>query len=163
MIPSINPNWISGFADGEGCFAVTIYSRRDKKTPAVQFSFSIGLADRDLGIVKKIRDFFGVGFYAVRKNKDVQNAYYRCSGPNIIKEKIIPHFEKYPLQTEKRKNYELWKKAIKIWQSELPKKTRLLKLVAIRKKMNPKGRKKTTVWDKKKVVSYFECRDSSGG
>ena len=62
MTPSIDPNWVTGFADGEGCFAITIYSREKKKTPAVQFTFSIGLAERDLAIIKQIKDFFNVGF-----------------------------------------------------------------------------------------------------
>ena len=155
MTPSIDPNWITGFTDGEGCFAIIIYSRKEKKTPSVQFSYSIGLADRDILIIKKIKEFFDAGFYSIRKNKKRKDACYRCNGPNIIKEKIIPHFDKYTLQTEKKKSYELWKKAIKIWQSDLPKKERLLKLVEIRKKMNPKGRKKPTAWDKKRILAYF--------
>ncbi len=69
MTPSLNPDWITGFADGEGCFAIVIYSRESKKTPAVQFSFSIGLAERDIDIIKKIKEFFGGGFYSIRKNK----------------------------------------------------------------------------------------------
>lgn len=156
MTPSIDPNWISGFTDGEGCFAIVIYNREIKKTPAVQFSFSIRLAERDVDIIKRIKNFFGAGFYSVRKNKNAFNAYYKCSGPNIIKEKIIPHFDRYSLQTEKKKSYELWKKAINIWQSNLPKKERLLKLVEIRKNMNPRGRKKPTSWDKKRILLYFK-------
>lgn len=156
MTSSLDPKWVTGFTDGEGCFAIVIYSREHKKTPAVQFSFSIGLSERDLNIIKKIKDFFGGGFYSVRKNKGNRDAYYACNGPNIIKEKIISHFEKYPLQTEKKKSYELWKKAIGIWQSpEFSKKEKLLKLVKIREKMNPKGRKKPTVWNKERVLSYF--------
>ncbi|MFH1423642.1 MAG: LAGLIDADG family homing endonuclease [Candidatus Nealsonbacteria bacterium] len=158
MTPSLDPKWITGFVDGEGCFAIIIYSREDKKTPAVQFSFSIGLAERDLAMIKEIKRFFGVGFYSVRKNKGNKDAYYACNGVNVIKEKIIPHFEKYPLQTEKKKSFELWKKGIVIWQSKLSKKTKLLKLVEIRKLMNPKGRKKASVWNKKRVLSYFMPR-----
>ncbi|MDD3608032.1 MAG: LAGLIDADG family homing endonuclease [Candidatus Moranbacteria bacterium] len=159
MTLSINPNWITGFTDGEGCFAIVIYARDKKKTPCVQFSFSIGLAERDLNTVKKIQKFFRAGFYSVRKNKGNKDAYFACSGPNIIKEKIIPHFDKFPLQTEKRKSYKLWKKAIKIWQSKLPKEIKLLKLVGIREKMNPKGRKKPTVWSKKRINDYFKNAD----
>jgi len=155
MTPSLDPKWVTGFTDGEGCFAIIIYSRKDKKTPAVQFSFSIGLAERDIAIIKQIKEFFGGGFYSVRKNKGNRDAYYACNGANIIKKRIIPHFDKYPLQTEKRKSYELWKEGIRIWQSKLPKKKKLLKLVEIREKMNPKGRKKPTAWNKKRILSYF--------
>ena len=155
MTPSLAPQWATGFADGEGCFAIIIYSRKEKKTPAVQFSFSIGLAERDLSIVKQIKDFFGGGFYSVRKNKGSKNACYACNGPNMIKKIIIPHFDKYPLLTEKKRSYELWKRGIKIWHSKLEKKQKLLKLVEIREKMNPKGRKKPTAWNKKRILSYF--------
>jgi hypothetical protein len=152
---SLDPKWITGFADGEGCFAINIYSREDRKTPAVQFGFSIGLSERDFAIVKKIKKFFGIGFCSIRKNKEDRDAYYACNGPNAIREKIIPHFDKYMLQSEKRESYELWEKGLNIWKSNLSKKEKLLKLVEIRKKMNPKGRKKPTMWSKGKILSYF--------
>lgn len=154
--PILNPNWITGFADGEGCFAINIYDRPIKKTPTVQFVFCIGLAERDFDVVKKIKEYFGGGFASRRKNKDVMDAYYGCSGTNLVQEKIIPHFDKYPLCSEKKKSYELWKQGIKIWQSDLPKKDKLLQLVAIRRKMNPKGRKKPSIWDENRILEYYK-------
>ena len=42
-----------------------------------------------------------------------------------------------------------------VWKSDLQKKEKLLKLLEIREQMNPKGRKKPTVWSKKRILSYF--------
>ena len=60
MVSLLKPEWVTGFADGEGCFYINICPpAKDRKTPAVQFGFSIGLSERDFDIVKSIKNFFG--------------------------------------------------------------------------------------------------------
>lgn len=44
----LNPNWITGFVDGEGCFKVYLNKRKDRKSGwHIQASFQISLHSRD--------------------------------------------------------------------------------------------------------------------
>lgn len=58
----LNPWYVSGFADGEGCFILTII--KDKKYKLgwrAACRFVISLNKKDLDLLNKIKDFFGVG------------------------------------------------------------------------------------------------------
>ena len=73
------------------------------------YSFAITLHKKDLDLLRKIKLFFGVGYivpvcqdkvcYAVSSVKDLINV-------------IIPHFDKYPLLTQKRADFVLFTSAI---------------------------------------------------
>lgn len=61
----LDPNWVTGFVDGEGCFSIII-EIKDISNWKVRASFEIdpcpsGVHSRDEGILYKIQDFFGVG------------------------------------------------------------------------------------------------------
>lgn len=73
-------------------------------------SFEIALNIKDLHILEGLKSYFGVG----RIYKHSENMMrYKVSS---IKELslIIQHFEKYPLMTQKRADFELFKKAVAI-------------------------------------------------
>ena len=58
-------------------------------------------------LLNKIKDYFGVGGIVTHK----ESIYYTVTNINELRDVIIPHFEKYPLITQKRADYELFKKA----------------------------------------------------
>lgn len=71
--------------------------------------FLIGLHKRDIGVLKDIQNYLGgIG----RIGKFAQDAY--ALRVNTISEmiKIIDHFDKYPLISQKRADYLLWKEII---------------------------------------------------
>lgn len=58
----LNPYYVTGFADGEGSFIVTINPHAGYRTGyRVKATFSIGLHKRDLALLKRIQQFLGVG------------------------------------------------------------------------------------------------------
>lgn len=70
-------------------------------------SFSLSQHKRNKEIVLYLQKFFGCG--RVRFSKRDQNYKFEVRGINDLTYKIIPHFTKYPLQTSKRKDFDLFK------------------------------------------------------
>jgi hypothetical protein len=95
------PWFVSGFTDGEGSFIATIYKNKEYRSGwQVQAIFSISLHTKDLPLLKGIQSFFGVGTIKVNKSKNT--VIYCVAGQKELIEVIIPHFDKYPLLTQKR-------------------------------------------------------------
>jgi LAGLIDADG endonuclease len=107
----INPNWITGFIDAEGCFSIII-EISDITKWRVRTSFEINLHIKDVGILYKIQSFFGVGAVYLRGYKNI--SVYRVSNIEYLRDIIIPHFNKYPLITQKSIDFYLWSKVILI-------------------------------------------------
>ena len=58
----LDPNFVSGFIDGEGSFSVTFIKDKSYKSGwQIKTSFSIGLHKKDLALLEKFKIFFGVG------------------------------------------------------------------------------------------------------
>lgn len=108
----IHPYFVTGFVDGEGTFGVFFRKGENRKFGySVSLSFSIGLHSKDRLLLERIQNYFcGIGVisehgsnvihYTVTKNRDIA--------------KIIEHFDKYPIITQKLANYILFKQAFEI-------------------------------------------------
>jgi len=107
----LNPNWITGFTDAEGCFTVII-SKRSNLNWRVQVSFEINLHIKDILILHSIKDFFNVGLISSRLDKN--NCVYRVTKIEDLINVIIPHFLNYPLISQKYADFLLWFKVIKL-------------------------------------------------
>ena len=130
----LDPWFTTGFTDGEGCFAIIIY--RDKRLSTgwrVQLSFQIALHQKDKVLLEQVRNYFGVGSITKRGEEMIQ---FRVSSEKDLKV-ILDHFEKYPLITKKRADYELFKKALNcINEKEHLSTEGLYKIVALKASMN---------------------------
>ncbi len=105
--------WIVGFADGEGCFHVSI-NRIPKMTLGWQVlpEFRIVQHEKDVSVLHKIKDYFGFGEVNINcKDHHGTRMNFRVRGlENLIK--IVGFFEKHQLQTSKRKNFEIFSEII---------------------------------------------------
>jgi len=104
---SLDPWFITGFVDGEGCFIVSITKNPRYKTGYdVRLWFSIGLNEKDKALLENIQSYFGVG----KIYKHTQDTYsYRVQSVKDL-QAIIVHFDKYPLITQKHADYQLFKR-----------------------------------------------------
>ena len=95
----LDPQWISGFVDGEGCFFVGI-NPHPEMTSGFQVlpEFTVVQHERDIQILHAFKEFFGCG--VVRKNHG-DRMCYRVRGLNHLSGRIIPFFESHPLKTKK--------------------------------------------------------------
>lgn len=89
-----NPNWLAGFATGEGCFYVVAQKRTSFKTGySFKLKFSIAQHYRDEALLKSLIDYFGCGI--LYKNRETFELVF--TNFTEIKDKIIPFFVKYPV------------------------------------------------------------------
>jgi hypothetical protein len=108
---NLDPNWITGFTDAEGCFTVII-SKRSTSNWRVQVSFEINLHKKDIMILHLIKEFCDVGLISSSLNRN--KCVYRVTKIEDLINVIIPHFITYPLLTQKYSDFLLWVKVIKI-------------------------------------------------
>ena len=105
------PYWVTGFTDGEGSFSLKVSrSSSTRSGYNVTPEFKIELHNRDILLLRKIHTFFGIG--TINEYVDRNKASYSVQSAKDIAKKIIPHFDKYPLLTQKRADYLLFKEAI---------------------------------------------------
>ena len=135
----IDPNYISGYADGEGSFLVS-FSPREKLLSGLEVrpSFSISQRkDRD-EVLLLIKSLFGCG--TIRFDRFDQTQRYEVRSLDDLIEVIIPHFNKYPLLSSKIKDFKIFSKICKMMQkSDHRKKKGLIKIINLAYRMNPGG------------------------
>jgi hypothetical protein len=66
-----------------------------------------GAGGKDIALLYKIQSFFGVGKISIRTRNS--SAVYAVKSLNDLINVIIPNFIKYPLLTQKRVDFELFK------------------------------------------------------
>jgi hypothetical protein len=111
-------SWIVGFVDGEGCFTVSFIRNKTNKLGSQVFvEFVVTQGEKSKKSLELIKSFFGCGEIYVNRRYDnhKENIYRYCvRSIKDIKEKIIPFFETYPLQTEKKKEFEKFKTIVEM-------------------------------------------------
>ena len=60
-VTSLNPWFLTGFIDGEGCFRISLTKIKGGLGWRVQLFFQINLHVKDKVLLENIRDFLGVG------------------------------------------------------------------------------------------------------
>ncbi|HIE36254.1 MAG TPA: endonuclease [Candidatus Omnitrophica bacterium] len=145
----LNPYYVSGFADGEGSFSITI-------SPNVKFnigwqitpSFSLSQNKNSRAILFKIKNFFGCG--SIRPSRKDNTYKYEVRSIKDLKEKIIPHFEKYSLHTAKRKDFNIFKEVVRLMHNnEHLNKEGLKTIFSLLEEMNPNSKK---IYDRKRLM-----------
>ena len=130
----INPWFLTGFVDGEGCFLININRNEELKIDwNVQLCFQIGLHRKDKSLLEQIKKYFNVGSITKQGSESYQYRVSSVKDLNII----INHFNNYPLITQKSVDYKLFKMAFYIIQKKkhLTQKG-LTKIVAIKGSLN---------------------------
>ena len=106
-------------------------------------SFAIGQNRKSLSVLKMINAYFGCG--EIRFSKADQMYKYEVRSVGDIMKRIIPHFEKYPLQTSKRDEFEIFAKICElIYQSKHLNPQNLEQIIQMASEMNPSGKRKYT-------------------
>lgn len=105
----LNPWFVTGFADAEGTFSVYFSKSTSKLGMTVIPLFQIGLHKKDEQLIKDIQGYFG-GIGSISYSKDL--VFYKVQSLKQIVSIIMPHFDKYPLITQKLADYKLFKQII---------------------------------------------------
>ena len=107
---NLDPNWIVGFADGEGCFQVTLVEHKQMRFGfQVQPEFSITQHEIDIQLLHGIKRFFNCG--TVKVNTE-DRMMWVVKARKDISDRIIPFFMKHPLKTKKNLEFLTFRKII---------------------------------------------------
>ena len=96
----LDPQWIVGFVDGEGCFHVSVNPHAEMSVGfQVLPEFTVVQHERDVQILHGLKTYFGCG--VVRQIHGERMAY-RVRGQEHLLTLIIPFFMDHPLKTRKQ-------------------------------------------------------------
>ena len=107
---ALDPWFITGFTDAEGSFGAN-FRRSTALALGMRFQpvMAIQLHKKDIDLLNEIRGYFGnVGFITEGENL----ASFRVQSLKEISANIIPHFDKYPLITQKQADYLLFREIV---------------------------------------------------
>jgi hypothetical protein len=111
----MNPFWVAGFVEGEGCFYVKTSKIKQGLGIAykVNVYFSISQHKRDIALLENLATYFNGGLVETVKTRPTQSSYVVYKFDDILN-KIIPFFDTYPLQGKKRLDFYDFKKIASI-------------------------------------------------
>ncbi len=111
----MNGSYIAGFVDGEGSFHIAFQRRPDLRfgwQAIPEFHISQNYTSRS--VLEEIKNFLNCGYV---KNNDAagkrdKTKVYVVRNRQDLLQKIIPFFEQNPLRTEKRNDFEVFKRVV---------------------------------------------------
>lgn len=144
-------DWFAGFTDGEGCFSIVLAQDKNinlKYGLRIYPRFSIYLKSDDVDILREIKKNLVEYGIKGRIGVGISNSYERC-WLQIDKmdscKKLCTIFDAHVLRAKKRKDFELWKKAIDILMDPHHDRGRskdeLIEIVTIKQQMNAQGKR----------------------
>lgn len=109
-------HWLSGFTDGEAHFHLSLRGKRHTEFKTPWIYFGISLRQDDLPILRTIQSFFGFGrIHLIEKPSKTKKtnpiAIFTVSKHADL-EKLVLHFDAYPLRAKKLADFLVWKKAV---------------------------------------------------
>jgi len=107
--------YLSGYADGEGCFCVSFSrSTRHKFGWEIRPSFSVSQnADRS-EVLKLFQQTLGCG--TLRPDRSDHTLKFEARSVSDLATKVLPHFERYPLRSSKQKDFERFATIVQLMQ-----------------------------------------------
>ncbi len=111
----LDPKWVVGFVDGEGCFHVSI-NRVPRMTTGWQVlpEFRVVQHERDETILNELHQFFGAGKvvvnHATRKELRIRKL-------DDLR-KVVAFFDKHQLQTKKRNDFQIFSEILSLMKSQ---------------------------------------------
>lgn len=130
-----DPNWIAGFASGEGNFSIKIMKGTNKIGYRVQLKFRLVQHIRDKLLMQVVNKYFNTGnIYKYSEKSAVVLEIFKFSDIVNI---ILPFFDKYPILGVKHLDYLDWCKVVKLMNEGQHLTIEGLSLIrAIKEKMN---------------------------
>lgn len=139
----ISNDYLVGLTDGEGCFYINIRPK-DKRfknsKPSVETHFYLKMKESELPLLEGVKKSFGCG--AIYLQKDRRPNHVNCFRFEINSQKdiygvLIPFFDKHPLKSTKKKDYQIFRQiALMIRNKDHQKNSGLKKIFQLKSRMN---------------------------
>lgn len=106
----LNPWYITGLIEGEGCFCITISKHKTKKLGFdARLMFEVEMIIDDKSLLEKLHKHFDCGRLYILKYERYgwrPHVKYAVKSHKDIQEKIIPFFKRYELKGKKKKDFD---------------------------------------------------------
>jgi len=132
--------YLTGFADGEGSFNVSL--RKKDYSMGWQISPSFNVSQRDITILALFKRWLGCG--TLRKRKDGV-IYYEVTNINSLKERVMPFFRRFNFHSSSKKtNFSIFRQIVEMMENgEHLKEDGLKRVLVLREELNiGRGRKR---------------------
>ena len=135
------PSYISGYVDGEGCFAVSISPRSTLVVGwEVRPSLSVSQNGDRSQVLLIIQEYFSCG--TLRPDRSDRTLKWEVRSLSLIEARIIPHFQRYPMLSGKQQDFELFAEICgRMTRSEHRNPRGLSEIVRLAGRMNPSGKR----------------------
>lgn len=134
--------YLSGFADGEGCFCVSFNkSRRHRFGWDIRPSFSVSQNRDRAELLDMFMAHFGCGI--IRPDRSDKTLKYEIRSISDLVKRVIPHFHSYPLLSGKQRDFQKFAEICSIMErGKHLRKEGFLKIVRLAEGLNNSGKKK---------------------
>ena len=131
--------YISGYVDGEGCFTVSISPRAKLLVGwEVRPSLSVSQNGDRAEVLHAVQAYFGCG--SIRPDRSDKTVKWETRRLEDLVERVIPHFERYPLLSGKRLDFERFSAVCRLMVGGAHRTTKgLIEIVELAGGMNPSG------------------------
>jgi hypothetical protein len=114
----LNPWWIVGFVDGEGCFSVSTFRNPTCRNGfQTLYEFVVTQGERSRSALEAIKEYFGCGSIYINRRYDNHNfdlLRYCVRRQDDLKNIIVPFFRKYQLHTTKKAQFKKFCELLRI-------------------------------------------------
>ena len=134
--------FLAGFVEGEGSFNVSLRRKPDYKVKW-QAVMSFNVSQKDPALLEILKEELKCGIIKIRKRDNLYS--FDATNPKDIIQKVIPYFQKYPVQSNsKKKNFSIFCQIAKLMEKgEHRNSTGLKSILKLREIINEgKGRKR---------------------
>ena len=114
----VNPWWIAGFVDGEGCFSISFVKNNSVRFGYQIFTeFVLTQGEKSIDALQQVADYFHCGkIYRNNRHDNHRETLYRyCVRSRAdLQAIIIPFFQRYQLKTAKRADFEIFNRVVEM-------------------------------------------------
>jgi hypothetical protein len=113
---NIEPFWLAGFTDAEGCFSVVVFKNKTSKHgESVKLSFILTQSIRDEYLIKSLIEYLGCGYTSLDDKGTID---FKVSNFSSIKDIIIPFYNKYCLCGNKFLDFADFSKVVSLMENK---------------------------------------------
>lgn len=135
-------SYLSGYADGEGCFCVSVNpSRRHRLGWEIRPSFSVSQNGDRAAVLEIYRREWDCG--TIRPDRSDRTLKYEVRSIKELVTRVVPHFERYPLLSSKQDDFRRFSEVCRLLAEKAhTTPDGLQRILALAGQINLNGRKK---------------------
>lgn len=116
----LDPQWIVGFVDGEGCFHLDVHIKKDMKWGLqMQPEFTVVQHEQDIQTLESLKSHFQCGSVTVNRKDETSTRYhFRVKNVQHAMKSIIPFFEQYTLKTKRNVEFKRYRRIVRLMNEQ---------------------------------------------